>query len=520
MLLKEKELRESKAIAVLPFKNMNNDEESEFFSNGFTDDLITQLSKISGLQIISRNAIMRYKNTNKRIAEIGRELGVGNILEGSVYTTGARTRISAQLINTSTEEHLWAETYDKEMTEIFAIQSDVATKIARGLKVTLLPPEKGQLEREPTHNIDAYTYYLKGREYYYRLRKEDNENAIQLFKKALELDSSFALAYAGLGDAYQQRWDRFGFPAAWVDSGVAVSLKAISIDSNLADGYKALGLNYAAKGWLRKGLEMERRAVKLNPNHFAAVGNVGFRLYQLGELAEALRWRKKAASLHPTGSLVARAVAESYDILCDDDNSDRWTRSALDLEPSSPESYLQFAVRYFRQKRNQETLEMCQKILAINPNHPMTLSITGAILLAMHNYAQAKPYFEKRVQVDTTIASGIGLGHVYLKTGKEDEAQKFFDRRLKFLQGQLEQGNEHRWVPYEMAQINALQNNKTEAYHWLQKAIEAGWRDYRWSLVDPNLENLHDDEQFKQMMAQVKAMADEERRKVREMEKK
>ncbi|HEY4643370.1 MAG TPA: protein kinase, partial [Bacteroidota bacterium] len=230
---------DKKSIAVLPFKNLSEEKESEFFSDGITEDIITQLSKIGDLRVISRTSVMRYKESDKSIRDIGKELGVATILEGSVRRAGNQVRIVAQLIDASNDEHLWADTYDRELTQIFAIQSDIAQKIASSLKAKLTSSQKQQIEKKPTENLDAYTFYLKGREYYYRYHKQENENAVQLFKNALDLDPNYALAYAGLGDAYGQRVQRFGFAEGWLDSAVAVTDKAISIDPNLAEAYKA-----------------------------------------------------------------------------------------------------------------------------------------------------------------------------------------------------------------------------------------------------------------------------------------
>ncbi len=261
---------ERKSIAVLPFKNLSEEKENEYFSDGITEDIITQISKIGDLKVISRTSVMQYKNKEKSLREIGKELGVATVLEGSVRRAGNQLRIVAQLIDASSDEHLWAETYDRELTQIFAIQSDVAQKIAAALKAKLSPAEKERIEKKPTENLTAYDYYLKGREYYYHYRKQDNENAIELFKRALELDPSYALACAGLGDAYGQRFIKFGFNDAWLDSSIVTSTRAISLNPSLAEGYKALGLAYMAKGGHRKSLEANRKAVELNPSYYPA----------------------------------------------------------------------------------------------------------------------------------------------------------------------------------------------------------------------------------------------------------
>ena len=242
-----------KSIAVLPFENMNHDEESEYFSDGITEDIITALSKIGDLRVISRSSSMKYKGSEKNIRDIGNELSVATILEGSIRRSGKRVRITSQLIDARTDEHLWAETYDRDLADIFEVQSDVARHIAEALQATLTSAEEAQIDKRPTQNLSAYDYYLKGREYYRNYRERDNENAIELFHRALELDPDYALAYAGLGDAYAQRQWRFGYPPEWLDSSVAMSNRALALDEDLAEAHKALGLAYEYKGWLRRG---------------------------------------------------------------------------------------------------------------------------------------------------------------------------------------------------------------------------------------------------------------------------
>ena len=176
---------EQKSIAVLPFKNLSEAKENEYFSDGVTEDIITQLSKISGLKVISRTSVMRYKASTKSMREIGTELDVTNILEGSVRRADNQVRIVATLIDAASDEQVWTDTYDKELTKIFEIQSDVAKQIAAALKTRLSPEEKARIEKKSTDNLDAYTYYLKGRQYYNLYRREANETAIELFKKGI-----------------------------------------------------------------------------------------------------------------------------------------------------------------------------------------------------------------------------------------------------------------------------------------------------------------------------------------------
>jgi non-specific serine/threonine protein kinase len=233
---------DSKSIAVLPFDNLSPDPENEYFSLGITEDIITQLSKIPDLRVTSRTSAMRYQDSEKSVREIAQELQVASILEGSVRRVGNQVRITAQLVDAKTDEHLWAETYDREIEDIFAIQSDVAEQIASSLKVELSPEDRARIERKPTENLTAYDYYLKGRDQYYSYSREDNERAIEFFNEALDVDPDYARAHGGLADAYAQRWLWYGFGEEWLDSAIEESSKAVALDPDLAETYQAEGL--------------------------------------------------------------------------------------------------------------------------------------------------------------------------------------------------------------------------------------------------------------------------------------
>ncbi|HEX9971323.1 MAG TPA: protein kinase [bacterium] len=497
---------DKKSIAVLPFTNLSGSKEDEYFSDGITEDIIIQLTKIADLRVISRTSVMQYKSVNKNVRDIGRELDIATVLEGRVRRAGNQVRVAAQLIDANDEALLWAEIYDKEMTEIFAIQTDIAQQIAIALKARLSSPEKEQIKKKPTGSITAYDYYLKGREYYYHHNIEGYEMAGSFFAKALEIDSTYALAYAGMADACAQR--------ALLDSAITLSRRAISIDPSLPEAYKALGLAYYNKGWLEKSLEASLHAVKLNSNHFPATVNVGWALLETNP-GEALPWFKKAFMLAPTSASVARAIGIAYTVLVDDANAERWFKKSLELAPDYLRSYYELWQLYMRggQYKAAEAIE--QKIPSNAPNY---LQVSGLAYLLESNYGQAKKYYEKTVSIDPQFRS-LELAYVYKKTDKESDALKMFDYFSSRCQVNIEEGNERSSPRYEMARIHAALNRKLESYEWLQKAIDAGWIEYRWGMIDPLLENLHNDERFQQMMSQVKKQVAEMRKQVEAMEK-
>jgi len=511
-----------KSVAVLPLKNMSGNKEDEYFSDGVTEDIITQLSKIGELKVISRTSIMQYKKTKKSLREIAKELDVATILEGSVRHSSGKVRIVGNLIDARTDELVWAETYDRDLKDIFEIQSDVARQIAAALQAKLTLSEDTSALKKPTENLTAYDYYLRGREYYYRYQKQDNENAIVLFKKALELDPNYALALAGLADGYSQRVQKFGYSRNWLESAIETANKAICIDPILPEGYKALGLAYSQKGWYQKTLDANRRAVELNPNYSWAVGNVGWTNFDTGKFDEALRWMIRGVSLNPTTPFGYNGVGEVYQGLGDDANAEKWFKKALELQPDFNFAYEGLIMTSMIQGNYEQALMWGKKMLSINSEDTTCLQAVGFVELFRSNYGEAEKYYQK--VYTNYLNEGTShlfmrhitatLGFIFFKTGRIVDAQRMFDDSIKLAQLELEQGSEWYNVPYEVAIINSIQENKLEAYRWLQKAIDAGWRYYRWALIDPRLENLHNDEKFKKMMADVKTIVDEMRKRV------
>jgi serine/threonine protein kinase/tetratricopeptide (TPR) repeat protein len=514
----------TKTIAVLPFNNMSGNPEDEYFSDGMTEDILTQLGKIADLKVISRTTMMQYKGTKKSMRDIAKELNAGMVLEGSVRRAADQLRITAQLIDAGSDEHLWAESYDKEFKQILAIQSDVAQKIAAALHAKLSPAEKERIEKKPTASIEAYNLFLKGREYRSRHKKQDNETAIDLFKKAITLDSTFALAWAALSDAYSARYG-FGLEISWLDSAVAVSKKAIGLDGNSAEAYNALAIGYYYNGIFDKALEAYRKAVDLNPNYFAAVANIGNTYTSEGRFDEALPWLKKAVVLAPRNPVLPAQVGYAYGQLGNFVEGERWLMKAIELQPDYTYANIDLANLYVIQNRDQQANELMKKVVATNPDNPRALDNAAAIAENTGNLSLAREYYERSMkanpsfETDPGTTSSIGLGHILLKEGKQDEARKLLNQVRTLQQKQIEEGDASFDPRHYLAAICAIEGNRKEANAWLQKAIDAGMRDYYLAQRDPWLENLRDDEQYKQIMAQLKTKLNEMRRKVEEREK-
>jgi eukaryotic-like serine/threonine-protein kinase len=305
------ELQSAKSVAVLPFENMSTDPENEYFSDGITDDIIAQLSKISALKVISRTSSMQYKKTTKKITAIAQELGVGAILEGSVRRAGQRVRIVVHLVEPGSEKHLWGDTFDRQLTDIFEVQSEVAQQITGALSVALSPEEKKRVEKKATQDADAYNLYLLGRFHSNKWSEQDVLKGIECYQGAIAKDPGYAVAYAGLADAYELLSIGFSSkpPVEYLALAKGMALKALEMDDSLAEAHTSLA--YAR--WLGdldwSGAEREfKRALELKTSYVMAHEWYAEFLAAQGRFDEAVTEIRKAQQLDPLAVPVNRAV--------------------------------------------------------------------------------------------------------------------------------------------------------------------------------------------------------------------
>src|SRR5438876_4151752 len=261
--------QERPSIAVLPFVNMSGDPEQEYFSDGITEDIITDLSKVSGLFVVARNTAFTYKGKHVDVQEVAKRFGVNFILEGSVRKAGARVRVTGQLINGKDNGHVWADRYDRDLTDIFAIQDEITHAIVEQLKVKLLPQEKKSIGQVPTENVEAYTYYLRGRDFLHRRSKHYLQLARRMFAKAVELDRNYARAYAGLADCDSYLYMTYHMNVA-MDGILATTEKALALDPKLAEAHASRGVALSAGQRYDEAKAEFEQAIALNSNLFEA----------------------------------------------------------------------------------------------------------------------------------------------------------------------------------------------------------------------------------------------------------
>src|SRR5882724_4985144 len=294
----EQERLEKPSIAVLPFNNMSGDPEQEYFSDGITEDIITDLSKVYGLFVVARNTAFTYKGKPVKVQQVGKRLGVNFILEGSVRKAGSRVRVTGQLISSRDGGHVWADRYDRDLTDIFAIQDDITHAIVEQLKVKLLPQEKKSIGQTPTASVEAYTYYLRGRQFMQRHSKSNYQLARRMFAKAVELDPLYALAYAGIVDC-----DSFLFLHYHLDVGIdsilATSAKALALESGLAEAHASRGLALSLGQRYEEAMAEFDQSIALDPNSFEAHYFYARACFAQGKLERAAALFERAAEIKP-----------------------------------------------------------------------------------------------------------------------------------------------------------------------------------------------------------------------------
>jgi len=555
-------------IAVLPFENLSADPENEYFSDGITEDIIAALSKIADLKVVSRTSVMQYKNRETNLRKIGQELGVTTILEGSVRRAGGQVRIVAQLIDVETDQHLWVETYDRDLIDIFEIQANLAQQIATALKARLSPREKDLVEKRPTESFEAYNLYLQGRHFRNQETLASFERAIDYFQRAIQQDPNYARAYAGLAQAYLGFGGFGGFDPEWTEKAVQAVERALVLDDSDPEAYVSLGIirksRYSNNDWA--GAEAAfQQALKLNPRHSNAHREYGLLLLrQLGRFHEALVELVRAHSLDPL-SLLANAnltdvyrasgefdkalaigwkmlefepnshwgyryIGASYFALAEYEKAEEQAKKALEIQPDDFAHRL-LTFSYLYQGRMDQATEAAETLVSRSPKDPRNWVSAGIVALWAGDEAKARNYLERTVKLAPAgifmatvpvLRSSTLLGHLLQQRGERVEAERMLSNSLR-LDGEEQIEAEGRAAPprqlHDIAAVYAIRGRTEEAYRWLQKAIDSGWRYYDFTSKDPVWSVFSREPRFQQMMAEGKAQVDVIRQRVREMER-
>ena len=470
---------ESKSIAVLPFKNLSEDKTNEYFSDGITEDVITHLSKIGDLKVICRTSIMLYKNSDKRLREIGKELGVSTILEGSVRRADNRVRIVGQLVDAQTEEHIWAETYDRDLSDIFTIQSDVAQQIARALEAKLSTEEKERIELKPTDNPGAYDYYLQGREYAHRsYEKKDFEVAMELFEKAVGADSNFAEAYARLArlhcmmywTGYDRSPERLARAKEAVDK--ALNLKPNDPLVRWANGY------YYYHGFrdYARALDEFSFAQRKEPGNAEYNASIAYIQRRLGKFEDALQNLKIAFKYDPRSNVIAHEVGYTYLALRMYTEAEGYFDLGISLAPDIANNYTDKALTHIYKTGSTESARPVMHEASKRIKSDFLLWNLACFTIYDGRYQEALDILTSiqvevfEFQITYTPKDAI-RGFIYELMGQADQARTHYNKARTLLEKRVSEWPDDPRIHTELGKVYARLGLKDDAIREGQTAV-------------------------------------------------
>jgi TolB-like protein/Tfp pilus assembly protein PilF len=428
-------------IAVLPFVNLGADADMTYFADGMTEELITQLSHIRGLTVIARTSMMKYKGTLKDIATIGRELDVGTILEGTVRIVNNRVRVSAQLVDVAGQGHLWSQEYDREIKGVFEIQNDIATRVAQQLKVQLTAIEQRSIAAEGTANLQAYTLYLQGRYYRNKWTEEGLRQAITFFEQATGEDPNYALAYAGVADAYLF----LPFVALTTRPTEVYPRVMAAVEQALryGDSFAAVHTTVASArlwyAWDWVGAESAfKQALALNPNDAAAHRRYAWYLLIMGRVHDAIAVMHRAQELNPLSPGIAKNVGQVFYFARQYDEAIAQFRTALEMDPNFRAAYSGLVYALVQKRLYAEALATCQQALDRWGRTPWILWDLGyASAMAGKRDQVQQVLAELHEQAEEVYIKPLAFAWIAIALGEEDQAfawlEKAFAERDPYL---------------------------------------------------------------------------------------
>jgi TolB-like protein/DNA-binding winged helix-turn-helix (wHTH) protein/Tfp pilus assembly protein PilF len=422
-----------RSIAVLPLENLSGDASQNYFADGMTDELITDLAQISALRVISRTSVMVYKGARKPLPQIARELSVDAVVEGTVLRSGGQVRITAQLIEASTDKHMWSQSYEGELRDTLALQSRVASAIADQIRINLTPQEQAALKNVKVVNPEAYESYLKGRYFWNKRTVDGLKGALAYFNQAIEEDPKYAQAYSGLADTYALLGDwEYGVlaPKQAYPKAKAAAIKALELDNTLSEAHTSLAFSLDVFDWDWESAEREfRRAIELNPGYATAHHWYAWHLSEMGRNSDAIAETRKAEKLDPLSLIISADMAEILLVARSNDEAIEQSRRTIDMDPN-------FAIGHYE---------------------------LGEAFVQKHSYNEAIAEFQKAIELSGgSVPCASNLAYAYAVSNKRNEAVKILNDLKTRSTGNAS----------EIALIYVGLGDKDQAMQWLEKAYE------------------------------------------------
>ena len=454
-----------KSLAVLPFVNLSDNPDNAYFAAGIQDEIITRLAKIGELKVVSCLTTQRFKSSPDDLPAIAKQLGVANVLQGSVQRTADAVRVNVQLVKAETDTHLWAETFDRKLTDVFQIESDIAKIIAEKLQAKLTGSEERAVSAKPTTDLEAHQLYLKGRYLWNRRTAQNLQKALNYFQEAVDKDPSYALAYTGIADtcALFSVYGA-GAPEEYLPRAKAAAEKALALDDSLAEAHASMGLVFYSYFEGARSVKEFERAIELNPNYATAHHWYGrLTLVMLGQLDHAIAEVKRAYELDPVSSIIHSDLGGVNYMARRYDEAIKQLRSTVEMDP---EFY--FAHRYLG----------------------LTLELKG-------NLGGAIAEYKKALELNNDPSGLAFIAHAEKSMGRETEAREILAQMTKEATTRYVQ-------PYAVAIVHLALGEKDQALDWLQRAAqERGATYFNFIKVDPYLDPLRGDPRFEALVEEV-----------------
>jgi eukaryotic-like serine/threonine-protein kinase len=495
-------------LAVIPFENISADRSHDYFSAGMTEEINGQLSKMASLQVLSQTAVSRYKDPRSNLRKIAEQLGVGSVVIGSVRRAGSHARINVELVDPRDDRTVWSEQYDRELKDIFAVQSDVALRIAEALQATLSVNERERVEKRPTENLEAYQLYLRSQELSQGDRQQ-NLQAVRMLEEAVQKDPKFAVAQAAI--AYRQIFQASFDDARYIDFGMEMARKALAQDPNLARAHFALAAGYSRKGQAANARLSLLKTMELDPNSSRAMMNLSVQEIDLGQFDEALHWARRAFRLVPNWDNAYYHVGAPLIEMGDDVATERWLTEGERRFAGSLRLQILLAMLDCLRGKDREALERARKANAVSPNDEEVLYLLADLALITGG-PDMETLLERFFRSAPDLSGGywvlpesfrVKYAYALARRGETQRAAQLMDEAVRLAREALETGDELPRARMEIAAVHAFRKQKTPALEWLEKAYDAGWRESRRLARDPMFDSVRQQPKFKELILRI-----------------